>query len=132
MASALQCPACGHKHRLSELSGDPIFSCEQCGRLLKTPMSTAGPMRPAPVDSARTNGGTTTSVRRWGGVTQARRHAALRRLPRPPRLPRPSRSAADGRPGDAQFPLQIIGWVFALLIGGYRALHRAVDRCADG
>ena len=37
MASALQCPACGHKHRLSALTGDPIFACEQCGRLLKTP-----------------------------------------------------------------------------------------------
>ena len=37
MASALQCPACGHKHRLSELTGDPIFSCEQCGRHSRCP-----------------------------------------------------------------------------------------------
>lgn len=37
MTDALQCPACGYKHRLDTIPPDPLFGCAGCGRTLKTP-----------------------------------------------------------------------------------------------
>lgn len=49
MARALECPACGAKHRIENLPDTPTFRCDRCGQVLKmpTPVTTAGPPPPA-------------------------------------------------------------------------------------
>jgi hypothetical protein len=37
MARALECPACGHRHRLDSIPDAATFRCEQCGQVLKAP-----------------------------------------------------------------------------------------------
>ena len=37
MAKALECPACGAKHRLDALESASTFRCERCGQTLKVP-----------------------------------------------------------------------------------------------
>jgi hypothetical protein len=37
MATALQCPDCGCKHRLDAVGDRAVFSCSRCGRQLKVP-----------------------------------------------------------------------------------------------
>src|SRR4051794_6229064 len=128
MASALQCPACGHKHRLSELSGDPIFSCEECGRLLKTPVEYRRPDVSAPVESVRTNG----RVERGGAATRdqtsvqrvtapaaaaAPRSNPSGQTPVTPPAPRAPRRAPRA-PATLTLPLMLLGWIVALLLGG--------------
>lgn len=89
MASALQCPACGFKHRLSSLTGDPVFACAQCGRLLKTPAEfcrpqptgTADPPHPEPAAGAR------------------------------------PRAVARRAPAVATLPVRILAWVVAIVLG---------------
>jgi hypothetical protein len=49
MARALECPACGHRHRLDRIPAVDTFRCEQCGQALKVPTSVASdPDAPAP------------------------------------------------------------------------------------
>ena len=45
MARALECPACGAKHRIDNLPDTPTFRCDRCGQVLKmpTPVTTGGP-----------------------------------------------------------------------------------------
>lgn len=102
MASALQCPACGFKHRLSSLAGEPIFPCAQCGRLLKTPAEyrraqpngTAGPSHPEPAASAPSGASGART-----GVPRGRR--------------------ARRTPAVAAVPLRILAWVVAILLGAF-------------
>jgi hypothetical protein len=123
MASALQCPACGHKHRLSELTGDPIFSCEQCGRLLKTPMEYRRPDASGPVDMPRSNGKGSTArggskPRDSGSVPRTAAPVAAAAASSPAAAPAKPRRRSPRSPATLAIPLQIIGWVFALLLGG--------------
>ena len=37
MATALQCPSCGHKHRLDGPRSESSFACSSCGQTLKVP-----------------------------------------------------------------------------------------------
>ena len=49
MARALECPACGARHRLEALPETSTFRCEQCGQVLKVPSSVSSdPGAPAP------------------------------------------------------------------------------------
>jgi hypothetical protein len=50
MARALECPACGARHRIDNLPEAPTFRCDRCGQVLKvpTPVSTAGTNGPRP------------------------------------------------------------------------------------
>ncbi|MEX1007090.1 MAG: hypothetical protein WD271_04520 [Acidimicrobiia bacterium] len=41
MAKALECPACGAKHRLDDLEPASTFRCERCGQTLKVPAAVA-------------------------------------------------------------------------------------------
>ena len=124
MASALQCPACGFKHRLSELSGDPVFSCEQCGRLLKTP---------AGVPPTRAVGSDCGSSPEWRHVrcsawrSAARDQTAVGRSGPTPvaapsfpaaSTPSPTRRSGPLPPATMAAPLQILAWVVAVLVGG--------------
>ena len=97
MASALQCPACGFKHRLASLAGDPIFACAQCGRLLKTP---AEYRRPEP------NG--------TGGLPHPDPAAAARSAEPGAAAHRPP---VRRTPAVASLPLRILAWVVAMLVG---------------
>lgn len=48
MATALQCPACGHKHRLDGPRVESSFPCTSCGQPLKVPAQFRGtPSAPA-------------------------------------------------------------------------------------
>ena len=122
MASALQCPACGHKHRLTGLSGEPVFACEQCGRLLKTPVEYRRPDPSTPTEAPRPNG----SARSRRGGVAARDAAPARPTPRPaPNAPRAAPGAAPAPrrrgprpPTTIAVPVQILGWVVAVLLGG--------------
>jgi len=48
MARALECPACGAKHRIDNLPDSPTFRCDRCGQVLKVPapVTTGGPTTP--------------------------------------------------------------------------------------
>jgi hypothetical protein len=48
MAPVLQCPDCGQKHPVDQVSGVSAFRCEGCGRQLKVPpeLSSAPPAEP--------------------------------------------------------------------------------------
>jgi len=55
MARALECPACGARHRLDNLPDSPTFTCDRCGQVLKVPASiSSDPSAPPP--PARTGG----------------------------------------------------------------------------
>ncbi len=128
MASALQCPACGYKHRLSGLSGEPVFACEECGRLLKTPAEyrrpepsgPSEPPRPSPAGRVQRGGSAArdqTSVIPASGGAVAAGAATVR--PRRPG-PRPQTPVA--------LPLRILAWIAAVGIGAYivRWVARAI------
>ena len=55
MARALECPACGHRHRLDTLPASGTFRCENCGQVLKAPTAVASDpgAPPPPARSAR-------------------------------------------------------------------------------
>ena len=59
MAKALECPACGAKHRLDGLEPSTTFRCERCGQTLKVPASLAAAR--ADADAARRTVSSTTS-----------------------------------------------------------------------
>jgi hypothetical protein len=115
MASALQCPACGFKHRLSALSGEPIFECAQCGRLLKTPAEYLRPEPSGPSAPPRPN--TTARVERGGSATRdqtsvmpagaAAASGATVRAKRP----------MVRKPETIALPLRILAWVVAVALG---------------
>jgi hypothetical protein len=49
MATARECPACGHRHRLDTIPTSGTFRCEQCGQVLKAPSSVSSePGAPPP------------------------------------------------------------------------------------
>jgi hypothetical protein len=49
MARALECPACGARHRLDTLPESPTFRCQQCGQVLKVPSAVSSdPSAPPP------------------------------------------------------------------------------------
>ena len=58
MARALECPACGARHRIDDIPDAPTFRCDRCGQVLKvpSPVSTGGP----PPPPRRSNGGPAT------------------------------------------------------------------------
>ena len=53
MARALECPACGHRHRLETIPASATFRCEQCGQVLKAPAAVSS-QADAPPPPART------------------------------------------------------------------------------
>ena len=60
MARALECPACGHRHRLETIPSSGTFRCEQCGQVLKVPAAVSSepgappPPHAAPATATRT------------------------------------------------------------------------------
>jgi hypothetical protein len=58
MARALECPACGHRHRLDTIPASATFRCEQCGQVLKAPAAVSS-QPDAPPPPARGGGAPT-------------------------------------------------------------------------
>ena len=95
MAHALECPACGARHRLDTLPEAPTFRCDRCGQVLKvpTPVSTGGrgPRTAAAVRSAAAPGPAAAAARS-GHPERPRRCRDTRRAGAP------RRGVGDGRP----------------------------------
>ncbi|MBM3675130.1 MAG: hypothetical protein FJW88_09275 [Actinobacteria bacterium] len=136
MANALQCPACGFKHRLDALDGDPIFTCASCGRLLKTPVEYRRSDAREPVGVAATSpspavgaGARAAAVERGGAA--ARDSTGV--LPRsaapatgvdaapagrvPLSRPRASSPRREHVPAVAGLPMRLLAWVVAFVLG---------------
>ena len=60
MARALECPACGHRHRLDTIPATATFRCEQCGQVLKAPAAVSS-QADAPPPPARGGGAPATT-----------------------------------------------------------------------
>ena len=143
MASALQCPACGYKHRLTALAGDPIFPCAQCGRLLKTPAEFRRPEPSGPAEAPRPStqarpqrGGAATADRTsvlpgaamaagpaaagasaaGSAASVAPSAAALTTSGKKKPVQSAARRAASS-PDVASLPVRLLAWVFAFVIG---------------
>jgi hypothetical protein len=87
MAKALECPACGAKHRLDGLESASTFRCERCGQTLKVP---------AVVPAAATNSGSAVAPpprRRTPGAPPSREVIAVS-------TPLPA-GTNDGQPGSS-------------------------------
>jgi hypothetical protein len=119
--NALQCPACGAKHRLSSLSGEPIFTCSECGRLLKTP---AEFRRPEPDRGEAPRPSASARVQRGGAATRDRTSVQPAPGPTPssgrrPVATPPKRRRRPAPTTDLALPLRILAWVIAVGLGAW-------------
>jgi hypothetical protein len=89
MATALQCPECGKKHRLDAVGDQDVFACSQCSRPLKVPAA----YRPG-ANAAAGSGSAGAVARRAGG-----------------------RKAAASRGSELSIPVKILLWVVAFVLG---------------
>jgi hypothetical protein len=119
MAKALQCPACGSRHPLSDLPNAPTFRCSGCGRALKVPAQVrpASARTGAPAPRARQSDRTATLP---AGAAAAAGGVAAPPAP-PPRPPTPSRRDHRPPPGPVAprvaWPFRLIAWVIAVPVG---------------
>ncbi len=92
MATALECPACGHRHRLDAVGDRTVFPCAKCSRQLKTPSQ----MRPG---GARvgSSGARAADARPAAGAATG-----------------PDRRVRGG--GPIRMPVKILIWVVAFLL----------------
>ncbi len=116
MTRALACPLCGHRHPLGSLPQSPTFSCEACGRTLKTPAD----FLPAAEGSAAADQPRRRSASSRGSeAADAETGTTL--------LPRAAARTASG-PARAPLWLRVLSWVLAIplaaviVIGGANAL----------
>ncbi len=112
MATALQCPACGFKHRLDAVGDTAVFSCTRCERQLKLPAQfrNGAAARPGGAAQPRSKNGPPTSNR---GAPAAATGAAAGSASSPRRSTRTS----SGFAGPARIPLKILVWVVAFVLG---------------
>lgn len=112
MATALQCPACGFKHRLDAVGDTPVFSCTRCERQLKLPAQfrNGAAARPGEAAQPRSKNASPTSSR---GAPAAPTGAAAGSVSPPRRSTRTS----SGYVGPARIPLKILVWVVAFVLG---------------
>jgi hypothetical protein len=119
MGKAIQCPACGRKHRVAVLPDAPTFRCESCGQPLKVPaqfrpsvMASSRHVRPP--DSSRAEATAVQPPRpaRAAAPVAASAPAA----PRPPRTSRPPASVVP-RSDAVALPLRVLAWAVALPLG---------------
>ncbi len=105
MATALQCPACGFKHRLDAVADTPVFSCSRCERQLKLPAQfrNSAAARPGEVSQPRIKDSSPTPSR------PASSGAAS--------PPRRSKRRSAGTAGAARIPIKILVWVVAFVLG---------------
>jgi hypothetical protein len=125
MGKAIQCPACGRKHRVSGLPDAPTFRCESCGQPLKVPaqfrpsvMASSRHVRPE--DSPRPEATSVPPPRPARAAApvaaSAPAPAPAPAAPRPPRASRPPAGVAP-RSDTIALPLRVLAWVVALPLG---------------
>ncbi|MGQ0805312.1 MAG: hypothetical protein ACT4PI_15790 [Actinomycetota bacterium] len=124
MAKALQCPACGSRHPLSDLPDAPTFRCSGCGRALKVParVRPASARPGAPSTSPRPSApDRTATMPAGGGAAAAAGGVAAPPAPPPPRPPTPSRRDRRPAPGPdprhVAWPFRMIAWLIAVPVG---------------
>lgn len=101
MATALQCPACGFKHRLDAVGDAPVFPCASCSRQLKLPAQ----YREA--SATRPGAAAGSSAPPASGV------------PRTLRAPLPARRRRFAPADEMRLPLRILAWVVAFVVGAF-------------
>jgi len=140
MAKALECPACGARHRLDGLQPSMSFRCEECGQSLKVPSFAAGsedvPAKTSTVAVSGTKAVTPPPRRRDVGSARARDLVGVSatvgavdtavddegserrgRAPRQP-APPPGASASDTSPTRrSHWYWRLLAWVIALPLG---------------
>ncbi|MGZ4798053.1 MAG: hypothetical protein ACXVJ7_11465 [Acidimicrobiia bacterium] len=99
MATALQCPECGFKHRLDTVGDQDVFPCARCSRQLKVPVA----YRPAVAERRAGNGSRPTNGTA-AAVGSARGAAAARR-------------GVGGSAASMRLPVRILLWVLAFILG---------------
>ncbi len=92
MAKALECPACGAKHRLDTLPDGPTFRCSQCGQVLKIPDVASNGGAPAPSTSSSNSAPPRRAVTATAATSG--KAAADTAPPAPPKRRRPAGDAA--------------------------------------
>lgn len=138
MAKGLQCPACGHKHRLDRLPATATFRCGGCGQVLRNPARAAAPTGPAPPGTpvrVAAGGGRDddrTSVMVAPPVAPPRRPPPVGRASAPPPAPAPPAGGEGTAPAATgpepapvprpSAPLRLLLWVLAIPLGGAAAL----------
>ncbi len=133
MARALECPACGARHRLDTLPETPTFRCDRCGQVLKvpTPVSNSGsggpppPARqsgPAPVeppprrrDPATQNGPTGDVAREAPVRTAAAVSATVAAAGPAEEAAEAETSRRSRRPAKSNAPRRTVSWYWRLL-----------------
>jgi len=98
MATTLQCPACGHRHRLDAVGDRSVFPCAKCSRQLKMP----GQL----VSGSSTRPGAGSSGSRPAGARPTATGAGK---------PGPGRSRQGA--GQMRLPVRILAWVVAFVLG---------------
>jgi hypothetical protein len=128
MGKAVQCPACGRKHRVGALPDAPSFQCEACGKSLKVPAQ----FRPSVMASRRHVNRPETGARSSstsvlpksavpaaagaGAGTAAAPPAAGVRRARRPTAPAAETATKTG-PRPVALPLRLLAWAVALVLG---------------
>ena len=94
MATALQCPACGFKHRLDAVGDAAVFPCASCSRQLKLPAQyrEASATRPGAASGSST--------------------------PPASGVPR-TRGRQFAPDAEMRLPLRILAWVIAFVVGAF-------------
>lgn len=116
MATALQCPACGFKHRLDAVVESPVFPCSQCSRQLKLPAQYRNGASPGSAPrSSIGRGSADARAAADSGATRSRTASAPARRTNP-------RAVGDGT---VRLPLRILAWVVAFVLGGLLAVQVA-------
>ncbi|HEX7520953.1 MAG TPA: hypothetical protein VF441_02720 [Acidimicrobiia bacterium] len=126
MASGLQCPACGHKHRVSTLPEAEAFRCEECGQMLKIPTA----LRPQIAASAGAGSGQSAAepdatvrvpeIPRESAVPAAATPQQTSVLP-VSKTPAPVQSAPPPPTSGGKIvslPVRLMAWIIGMVVGG--------------
>ena len=134
MAKALECPACGAKHRVEQLPDAPTFRCASCGQKLRIPVEAqtvveapgrGGPGAVVPPPRRRADG--TQAMPATGAMVRATATATV-----PARGPADDASAGRVEPGDeppapsrigtrvprAHWWWRLLAWIAAVPLAG--------------
>jgi len=131
MAQALECPACGTRHRVERLPDTPTFRCTSCGQTLRVPSqaressraASGGGAGIAPPPRRRPDGGApapvpaatvTATVPARGTASDAGSGAGAAEGPEPRRRRPP---AAAGERARVRWWWRLLAWVVAVPLG---------------
>ena len=125
MAPALECPACGMRHRLDGLEPASTFRCERCGQKLLVPTTTTGgATAPASVPDPggtvapppRRRAGASPAAAAATGVTVTLPASGAAPAPVPPEAA-PSRSSRPSERRRVAWYWRLLAWIVAVPLG---------------